>query len=380
MPRRGENIRKRKDGRWEARYIKYYDSNGKAVYGYVYAKTYFEVKKKQNESVEKITTKALPIKEHEATFREVLFLWLDNNKIKLKPQTYAKYLNLIENHIIPDLGHNKIKKVDSNLINNFLFLKSANGRLDGKGGLSPSYLQSIAFIITSAIAFSTTEGYRVSFIGEIRTPPKRKYKSEINVLTHEEQGVLEKYLSQEKTDKHIGVFLSLYTGLRIGEVCGLRWEDVDLDNKTIHIRNTVERITNIERKQNESKTLLILCDTKTISSNRIIPIPSKVYEVLSHYQKNTGFVIKGHSYEYTDPRTYQIYFQNCLKRSNLRSVNYHVLRHTFATRCIESGMDVKTLSELLGHASVNITLNTYVHSSLEHKRSQIELLNSIRGQ
>lgn len=104
MPRRGENIRKRKDGRWEARYIRRYNSDGKAIYSSVYGKTYFEVKKKQTEMLNKLSTEALPINDHEIKFREVLFLWLNNNRIKLKDQTYAKYLYLIENHIIPKLG------------------------------------------------------------------------------------------------------------------------------------------------------------------------------------------------------------------------------------------------------------------------------------
>lgn len=123
-----------------------------------------------------------------------------------------------------------------------------------------------------------------------------------------------------------------------------------------------------------------MCDVKSITSNRIIPIPTNIFPLLIRCRKDNGFVIKGKSYEYTDPRTYQNSFHKCLVSCNLRSINYHALRHTFATRCIEAGVDIKTLSEMLGHSSVNITLNTYVHSSLEHKRKQIELLNSICGQ
>ena len=123
MPRRGENIRKRKDGRWEARFIKGYDSEGKAVYGSVYGKTYFEVKKKQTEILEKLSANALPLNDHEITVREVLFLWLNKNKLRLKDQTYAKYLYLIESHIIPKLVNIKIKKLESITVNNFLLEK-----------------------------------------------------------------------------------------------------------------------------------------------------------------------------------------------------------------------------------------------------------------
>lgn len=380
MPRRGENIRKRKDGRWEARFIKRYDSDGRAVYGSVYGKTYFEAKKKQTEALEKLSLNALPVNDHEITVREVLFLWLNNNRIRLKEQTYAKYLYLIENHIIPILGNTKIKKLESIIINNFLLEKSRNGRLDGKGGLSPSYLQTISFIINAALEFSIKEGYRTALLGEIVKPNKRIYKSELEVLSLYEQSVLEEYLFLEPSEQNIGILLSLYMGLRIGEVCGLKWEDIDFTTQTIHIRHTVERIPKINPKPNDSKTTLVLCEAKSVSSNRIIPIPSNIFPLLSNSRNQNRFVIKGNTYEYTDPRSYQNSFHKCLDSCKLRSINYHALRHTFATRCIEAGVDIKTLSEILGHASVNITLNTYVHSSLDHKRKQIELLNTIRGQ
>lgn len=380
MPRRGENIRKRKDGRWEARYVKRYNSEGKAIYSSVYGKTYFEAKKKQTEILNQLSVGALPLNDHEITFREVLFLWLNNNRIKLKDQTYAKYLYLIENHIIPILGSIKIKRLECITINNFLFAKKRNGRLDGQGGLSSSYLQTIHFIIKATLEFAAKEGYRSPLVGEIIKPNSKVRKAELEVLTLQEQSSLEKYLLTTSLDRAIGIFLSLYMGLRVGEVCGLKWEDVDFESQTVHIRHTVERITNLEGKHNEKKTMLILCDAKSVSSNRIIPIPTNIFPLLIQCKKNKGFVIKGKTYEYTDPRTYQNMFHKYLKSCNLRSINYHALRHTFATRCIEAGVDIKTLSEMLGHASVNITLNTYVHSSLEHKRQQIELLNAICGQ
>lgn len=380
MPRRGENIRKRKDGRWEARYIRQYNSDGKAIYSSVYGKTYFEVKKKQTEMLNKLSTEALPINDHEIKFRDVLFLWLNNNRIKLKDQTYAKYLYLIENHIIPKLGSTSIKRIDCVTINTFLCDKSRSGRLDGKGGLSSSYLQTIYFIVKSTLEFAVREGYRTPVLGEIIKPSKKGRKTELEVLTLQEQCDLEKCLLTTTLDRAIGIFLSLYMGLRIGEVCGLKWEDIDFEAHTIHIRHTVERISNIEGHHNEKKTILALCDVKSITSNRIIPIPTNIFPLLIQCRKDNGFVIKGKTYEYTDPRTYQNSFHKCLVSCNIRSINYHALRHTFATRCIEAGVDIKTLSEMLGHASVNITLNTYVHSSLEHKRKQIELLNSICGQ
>ena len=140
MPRRGENIRKRSDGRWEGRYIKGHDESGKSKYGSVYAKSYLEVKRKLIEANEQMSLNALPEKSSKMAFREVLYLWLDTNQIKLREQTYAKYQRLIEQHIIPYIGKIQVKKITTKTIKQFLYQKSNNGRLDGRGGLSSSYI------------------------------------------------------------------------------------------------------------------------------------------------------------------------------------------------------------------------------------------------
>ena len=296
MPRRGENIRKRKDGRWEGRFIKAYDSSGKAKYGSVYGRTYLDVKKKLNEAVEQVLNNTFPVTKHDLTFREVLFLWLRSNRIKLKDQTYAKYSHLIDKHILPNLGHVKIEKIDTETVNRFVYMKASTGRLDGNGGLAPSYMQTICFIISSALKFSIKEGYRSANIGSFCRPINKKGKQEINVLSHKEQAVLEKYLLTNIDERKLGVLLSLRMGLRVGEVCGLRWEDVDFAEKTVHIQHSVERIANIDSHTDKSKTRLVLCDTKTIFSNRIIPIPSDIMPLLVRCRKTSGSVLPGKTY------------------------------------------------------------------------------------
>ena len=151
MPRRGENIRKRKDGRWEGRFIKAYDSAGKAKYGSIYGRTYLDVKKKTNEAMNQKTQRTHAEQKHDLSFREVLFLWLQNNRMNLKDQTYAKYTYLVEQHILPQLGQIKVKKLNSETINHFIYMKLQRGRLDGNGGLSPSYMQTICFILSSRL-------------------------------------------------------------------------------------------------------------------------------------------------------------------------------------------------------------------------------------
>lgn len=379
MSRRGENIHKRKDGRWEGRYIKEYDVNGKAKYSSVYAKTYLEVKQKLREALTIPCQKQQRKADENIYFKEVLFLWLDSNRLNLKPQTYAKYLYMIENHIVESLGNYEISALTTTIINQVIVEKNDYGRLDGNGGLSASYIRTITFIVMAAIDFAIVEGYRPPLNGNITKPQRQK--KELEILTVKEQLQLENYLHINIDNRKLGALLALYTGMRIGEVCGLRWCDINFDSQTIHIRNTVERIKNINRKPGDPKTVLVLCNAKTVSSDRIIPIPAKIMELLILFRrKDEQFVMEGYLYDYTDPRTFQYAFQSYLKESNLKKVNFHALRHTFATRCIESGMDVKSLSEILGHASVNITLNTYVHSSLEQKRTQINSMLVYCGQ
>lgn len=375
MPRRGENIRKRKDGRWEGRYIKNYDICGKAKYVSVYGKSYLEVKQKLITAASSVDGADIS-KNNNLLFREVLFLWLENSRIKLKLSTYSKYYRIIEKHLVPVIGNTPISNVNTQYLNNILCEKSNNGRLDSCGGLSPTYVRTMAFILKSAIVFAQENDYCHALKGTVIMPVKSK--SQLKVLSLTEQERLERTCCENSSNKELGIILSLYTGMRLGEVCGLRWEDIDYETNTMHIYHTVERIQNNYDARNNSKTKLVLLDAKTANSDRIIPIPSNLLPFLD--KRKTGFVIKGDVYDYTDPRTLQYFFKKKLKESNLDDINFHALRHTFATRCIESGMDAKTLCEILGHSDVNITLRTYVHSSLEHKRKQMEAMVAICGQ
>lgn len=376
MPRRGENIRKRKDGRWEGRYIKNYDICGKAKYVSVYGKSYLEVKQKLIVASSGIDTKTEISKNNNLLFREVLFMWLENNRVKLKSSTYSKYYRIIEKHLVPIIGNTSIRNVNAQYINDILCEKSSNGRLDSCGGLSATYVRTMGFILKAAMVFAQENNYCHALKGTVIMPLKTK--SQLKVLSLAEQERLENACCKNSSDKELGIILSLYTGMRLGEVCGLKWEDIDYETNTLHIYHTVERIQNNYDICNACKTKLVLLDTKTANSDRVIPIPSKLMPLLR--KEKSGFVLKGDVYEYTDPRTLQYFFKRKLRESNLEDINFHALRHTFATRCIESGMDAKTLSEILGHSDVNITLRTYVHSSLEHKRKQMEAMVAICGQ
>ena len=379
MARKGENIRKRKDGRWEGRYIVGYDDQGKAKYASVYGKTYLETKRKLNDRKNHAEQKQKRNRHSYPLFEDVLYLWLNHNRIRLKEQTVAKYRQLIVHHIIPSIGKLPIEKVNDAELNRFLLEKKEHGRLDGTGGLSPSYVRTIAFIVKSALCYAADCNYCEPVRGAVVLPSSKK--EVLDVLTRTEQAVLEQYLEREICDKKLGILLSLYAGLRIGEVCGIQWSDVNFQNATLHVHSTVERISNTAYTSKDQRTKLVLSDVKTNTSDRLIPIPKNLLRILKEYSTGCdGFILAGTTYPYIDPRSLQYYHRKCLSACSIRYVNYHVLRHTFATRCIESGMDIKSLSEILGHSNVNITLNTYVHSSMEHKRKQLEAMMEIRGQ
>lgn len=190
-----------------------------------------------------------------------------------------------------------------------------------------------------------------------------------------EQKALEHCLTENMSAEKLLIYITLYTGLRIGEACALRWEDISLDSRLIYVRQTVSRIWSFRDGKKDSR--LVVSSPKTKSSLRNIPICSRLYTILADFpnRKTQGYIIGDGAF--TSPRTFEYRYKKILKEARLTPVHYHTLRHTFATRCIECGVDIKSLSEILGHANVAITLNTYVHSSMELKRIQLEKLMAL---
>lgn len=374
MARTGENIYKRKDGRWEARYIKYYDGNGKAKYGYVYGHSYAEAKGKligcltSTSSSPSASDKSNPLKRFDYWLDE----WLKVKKVRVKEPTYIRYRNSIENHIKPHLGKYPVERISAALIENFAQYLLENGRLDKTGGLSEKSVLDILTIVKEAIKYTNTLGISTSC--QIEFIPLRCKQKEMRVLSQKESKILVSYLTVESDVYKFGIFLALYTGIRIGELCALQWKDWSFDTKTIHISKTMQRLQKVERNE-EKKTHVIVVEAKSKSSHRLIPLPDFILEIASKYKQPPNcYVISTERGKFTEPRVMQYQFKKCMDLCGIKDVNFHALRHTFATRCIESGFDVKTLSEILGHSSVKITLDKYVHSSLELKRINMEKL------
>jgi len=374
MPRKGENIRKRKDGLWEGRYPSGVASDGRRKYASVYARSYTEVKERL------LAAKVQPKQEKPSgkkLYKDVLKEWLDVQALIVKASTYVKFRNLIANHITPALGKLPLEQITTAHITRFMQGKAEHGRLDGHGGLSNSSLQVLMLIVKSSLEYAARERYILPMAFTLKCPEVKREPAK--ALTVKEQALLELLLRSDLDISKLGVLLCLYTGLRIGEVCALRWRDIDLGSALIYVRQAIQRLQ-IKTPSAEKKTELISGLPKSECSLRSIPIPPCLREMLrTFYGKPDDYVLTGQSDKPMEPRTYQYRFKRYIANAGVSDVNFHVLRHTFGTRFIESGGDPKTLSELLGHASVEITLNKYVHPSVEMKRQQMERFSAVRG-
>ena len=368
MARKGENIRKRKDGRWEGRYEKGRKANNSIIYGSVYGKTYREVKVKLQTLKVQFANNNLVVHKN-ILFEDVLSLWLENNRIKNKGATETKYQNMIETHILPELGDIKMSHLTAPFINAFLLNKLENGRLDGQGGLAESYINTMALIIDASIKFAADEKMCVPLCSKIYKPVIPKGK--IEIMSVQNQQVLEKYLKINLDYTQLGMLISLHAGLRIGEVCTLTWEDIDFKSKLIHVQHTISRVRS--KVPDKTKYEYIIETPKTEASVRDIPLTPYLLSALKIMKRiaRTPYVISSDD-NFVNPRTYENRYKRILKECKLQPFYYHTLRHTFATRCIEAGMDIKSLSEILGHSDIAFTLKKYVHPSMELKRRQLE--------
>ena len=373
MARTGENIYKRKDGRWEARYIASYDENGKAKYKYLYARTYTEVKAKllKAQNYPHLTNEAEKSKNKEK-YEYWLDEWLRTKRLSVKESTYIRYRNTIENHIKPDLGKYPISKISTSLMEQFAFHKLQGGRIDGHGGLSPKSMSDILVIIKES--FKYAQSYGVIVICSFDRISFKKNAQEMRVLSPLEEQRLLSVLSKDFDRYKLGVFICLYTGIRIGELCALQWKNVSLSENTIKIEQTMQRLQN-EDPNAIQKTRIIVTEPKSYAALRTIPLPEFVIDVIKPFASSpNAYILSGECKTIIEPRTMQNRFKAYLEEGKIVDANFHSLRHTFATRCIEAGFDIKTLSEILGHSSVKITLDKYVHSSMQLKRNNMEKL------
>jgi len=370
MPKKGSNIYKRKDGRWEGRYQKERNDNGKIVYGYIYAKTCSEVKKRLND----VPREATKQKQSAGIVAEMAEHWLSVMSLKVKPSTLAQYEAMVRVHIIPQLGQMPFGEVTTASISKFTHTKLQSGRVDGNGGLSPKTVRDILSVLKGIIDFSVSE--KLVKHPVTITYPKNQQKP-MRVLSNAEQSALKDILFEKPTIYNVGVLLCLYTGLRVGEVCALRWQDFSHGFNKLSVCQSMRRIKN---DYGDRKTKIVIDTPKSKSSLRDIPVPEFLVPLLMSFSRSEDtFFLSTVDTLLTEPRTIQNHFKRFIKAADIPDANFHCLRHTFSTRCIEAGVDIKSLSEMLGHASVNFTLNRYVHSSFEQKRESIHKLERYLG-
>lgn len=314
------------------------------------------------------------IKSKKIFYKDWIYSWLIEKKDYIKESTYANYSNNIFNHIIPNLGDYTLNDMNHKIIQDFLLELSKNGKKNGSGGLSEKTIKDITIIIKGSIKKGINED-KIKHIELTFNYPKENKDKSIYILTKHEQNKLTDYVINNLTSRNIGILLSLYSGIRIGELCALQWKDIDFKNNKLIISKTVQRIYIKDKDKNISK--VIITSPKTKNANREIPINKDFIEILKKIKSDNECYILSNSEKYIEPRTYRKYFNKVLKKNKIKHFNFHSLRHTFATNCITLGCDYKTVSELLGHANVNITLNLYVHPRYSQKKKCIDLVSKI---
>lgn len=368
VPRYGENIYRRKDGRWEGRYIAMRLPDGKAKYKSVYGKTHDIVKKKQMAAIQALAKE--PTVTCDLTVKELFARYLAQTDVKTS--TRERYRFMIERHVLPQLGQTPVSKLTAKGLSDFLRHLKNHGRLDGKGGLSAKTVRDVAVLIKSLLRFAQAEYHCVCDALNARLPAYTQKK--IEVLSHAELTVLGKALLPSKKIS-LAVMLALHAGLRVGEVCALRAGDIDILAGTLSISRSVQRLTL------NGKSQLLVQRPKSDSSERIVPLHPELLRLLRKVTADMptdAYIMTGKIGQPADPRACQYQFTMLLKRCGIRHRGFHALRHTFATRCIEAGADVKSVSEMLGHADIKTTLKLYVHPSLESKRRCIQQINFLK--
>lgn len=361
MSRKGLNIYHRKDGRYEGRYADGYLDNGKTKYRSIYGKTYSEVKEKLLKIKAKVVVST---KDSGLTVKKLFDEWLCAKHTQTKASTYANHAFKVQKHLLPAFGELKIEMLTPSRVYDFIMKKQNDG-------LSNKYISDLLIVLKSVTKYASRIYHCVNTISDVELPKKEKH--ELDLYTKEDQIRLKSALLNKMDRTKLAIKLALFTGIRIGELCGLKWSDINFGSKTIRIERSVQRIRS---DSSNSKTQVIVATPKSCSSIRTIPLPEFLIGMLKAFKPSNAnaYLISGTDH-LTEPRTMQYRFKSLLTKAGLRILNFHSLRHMFATNCVEIGFDIKTLSEILGHSSVEITLNRYVHSSMGRKKQYMDMLS-----
>ena len=354
MPRKGRNIYKRKDNRWEARV--YFNKGTK--YKSVYGKTFKEAAEKQD----KLRLEMGNLHNEDHLITVIAESWYIDKSYTVKEGTLFSYSTKLKKHILPYFADIWFSKLNEQMVTEFVSTKRAEG-------LSEKYISDMVVIIKSVSAWAYKRYGIPNKIADFKNikPPIKEPK----VLNITEQKKLRQHLLKQNDGISLGIFLDIFTGLRIGEMCALKWSDVDLENGIISVNKSVQRLPDNKTGKTEVK----ISSPKTANSVRLIPLPQFLCDRLKRYKKNGNCYILSSSERLIEPRSLTYKFKRILSDAGVSDINYHSLRHAFATNCIQSHFDIKTLSEIMGHSSPNITLKAYLHTTMEQKKACMNRLS-----
>ena len=352
------SIYKRKDGRYEGR-IPVNSPDRSRKYKAFFGKSKEEV----IEKMEEYRRLLINAEQNFVSFQSAYDDWFQSIAYRIKKSTAANYTLKADKHILPYFADLIINDISSSSV--YQFIKDKQDK-----GLSNRYISDILILMKSVFKFASRKYHTPNPMEDIVMP--KKQKSNIRLLTNDEEQRLMKILTNDLNLTSLGIILARMTGLRIGELCALQWKNINLELKTLTVCKTIQRI---QTKNGNRKTKLIITEPKSETSKRVIPIPDCIIDILTWFKGSDDDYILSGNEKPIEPRVMQYRFAKILKNVNLPSIHFHALRHSFASSCIKLGFDIKALSEILGHSSVEITLNRYVHSSFEQKAEYMKRLD-----
>ena len=302
------------------------------------------------------------------TVREIAAAWKVYKRPYVKQSTMAAYVLILENHILPAFGEND--SLPEQRVQAFVLQKI-------ESGLGVKSVKDILIVLKMVMKFGVKNEWMNYYEWDIKYPTSSANK-ELEVLSVSNHKKILNHIQSHFTFTGLGIYISLSTGLRIGEICALKWSDINVADSTITVSRTIERIYLIEGEKKHTE--LVISTPKTKNSCREIPMSKELLAMIKPLKKvvNDDFYVLTNDEHPTEPRTYRNYYNGLMTKLDIPKLKYHGLRHSFATRCIEAGCDYKTVSVLLGHSNISTTLNLYVHPNMEQKKRCItKMLKSL---